>query len=93
MNWQSGITERSPVIMESHNPVVCSPLIHTYSIVARDAETGQLGVAVQSHYFSVGSVVPWAEAGVGAVATQRMTDPAYGKLGLDLTRAGRGYYR
>ncbi len=46
------------------------PLAHTYSIVARDPATGQLGVAVQSHYFSVGSVVPWAEAGVGAVATQ-----------------------
>ncbi len=76
--------------MDSHNPAVRSPLIHTYSIVARDAETGQLGVAVQSHYFSVGSVVPWAEAGVGAVATQSMTDPAYGKLGLDLMRAGRG---
>ncbi len=65
------------------------PLVHTYSIVARDAETGQLGVAVQSHYFSVGSVVAWAEAGVGAVATQSIADPAYGKLGLDLMRAGR----
>ena len=42
----------------------------TYSIVARDPETGRLGVAVQSHWFSVGSVVSWAEAGVGAVATQ-----------------------
>ncbi len=44
--------------------------VHTYSIVARDPATGELGVAVQSHWFSVGSVVPWAEAGVGAVATQ-----------------------
>ena len=42
--------------------------VSTYSIVARDAATGQLGVAVQSHWFSVGAVVPWAEAGVGAVA-------------------------
>ncbi len=42
-----------------------SPLAHTYSIVARDASTGEMGVAVQSHYFSVGPVVPWAEAGVG----------------------------
>jgi uncharacterized Ntn-hydrolase superfamily protein len=64
-------------------------LAHTYSIVARDPGTGQLGVAVQSHYFSVGSVVTWAEAGVGAVATQSFADPAYGKLGLDLMRAGK----
>jgi uncharacterized Ntn-hydrolase superfamily protein len=63
------------------------PLVHTYSIVARDPETGQLGVAVQSHYFAAGSVVTWAEAGVGAVATQASADPAYGKLGLDLMRA------
>jgi len=59
-------------------------LVHTYSIVARDPDTGQLGVAVQSHYFAAGSVVTWAEAGVGAVATQASADPAYGKLGLDL---------
>src|SRR5437899_756307 len=61
----------------------------TYSIVARDPSTGHLGVAVQSHYFSVGSVVTWAEAGVGAVATQSFVDPSYGKLGLDLMRTGR----
>lgn len=63
--------------------------VHTYSIVARDPATGQLGVAVQSHWFSVGSVVPWAEAGVGAVATQSLVDPTYGPLGLQLMRAGR----
>lgn len=63
--------------------------VHTYSIVARDPETGQIGVAVQSHWFSVGSSVPWAEAGVGAVATQSFIDPSYGKLGLDLMRAGK----
>jgi uncharacterized Ntn-hydrolase superfamily protein len=63
--------------------------VHTYSIVARDAATGQFGVAVQSHWFSVGSIVPWAEAGVGAVATQSFVDPSYGKLGLDLMRAGK----
>ena len=63
--------------------------VHTYSIVARDARTGELGVAVQSHWFSVGTSVAWAEAGVGAVATQSFIDPAYGKLGLDLMRAGR----
>jgi uncharacterized Ntn-hydrolase superfamily protein len=63
--------------------------VHTYSIVARDAKTGELGVAVQSHWFSVGSGVPWAEAGVGAVATQSFIDPSYGPLGLSLMRAGR----
>ncbi len=63
--------------------------VHTFSIVARDASTGELGVAVQSHAFSVGSGVSWAEAGVGAVATQSFIDPAYGPLGLDLMRAGR----
>jgi len=63
--------------------------VHTYSIVARDAKTGELGVAVQSHWFSVGSGVPWAEAGVGAVATQSFIDPSYGPLGLALMRAGR----
>jgi len=61
----------------------------TYSIVARDATTGELGVAVQSHYFATGSVVTWAEPGVGAVATQAMADPGYGPLGLDLMRAGK----
>jgi uncharacterized Ntn-hydrolase superfamily protein len=61
--------------------------VHTYSIVARDPQTGELGVAVQSHWFSVGQLVPWAEAGVGAVATQSFVDPSYGKLGLDLMRA------
>jgi len=63
--------------------------VHTYSIVARDPETGQMGVAVQSHWFSVGSVVAWAEAGVGAVATQSLVEVSYGPLALDLLRAGR----
>jgi uncharacterized Ntn-hydrolase superfamily protein len=63
--------------------------VHTFSIVARDPSTGELGVAVQSHWFSVGATVPWAEAGVGAVATQSFVDPSYGKLGLDLMRAGK----
>jgi uncharacterized Ntn-hydrolase superfamily protein len=76
-------------MMSSFDQAIRSPLAHTYSIVARDPETGQLGVAVQSHYFAVGSLVPWAEAGVGAVATQSFVDPAYGKVGLDLMRAGR----
>ncbi len=63
--------------------------VSTYSIVARDPATGELGVAVQSHWFSVGAVVPWAEAGAGAVATQSLVDPAYGPLGLSLMRMGR----
>jgi uncharacterized Ntn-hydrolase superfamily protein len=63
--------------------------VHTFSIVARDPATGQMGVAVQSHWFAVGQVVPWAEAGVGAIATQSFVDPTYGKLGLDLLRAGK----
>jgi len=64
------------------------PLVHTYSIVARDATTGELGVAVQSHWFSVGSIVTWAEAGVGAIATQSFVNPAYGPRGLDLMKSG-----
>ncbi len=63
--------------------------VHTYSIVARDSVTGDLGVAVQSHWFSVGTVVSWAEAGVGAVATQSLAEISYGPLGLDLMRAGK----
>lgn len=60
----------------------------TYSIVARDATTGELGVAVQSHFFNVGPVVPWVEAGVGAVATQSFVDPSYGPRGLAAMRGG-----
>jgi uncharacterized Ntn-hydrolase superfamily protein len=61
----------------------------TYSLVARDPETGDVGVAVQSHFFSVGSVVSWAEPGVGAVATQSFVEVSYGPRGLELMRAGR----
>lgn len=62
--------------------------VSTYSIVARDPATGNLGVAVQSHWFSVGSAVPWAEAGVGAVATQSFVEISYGPLGLEAMRSG-----
>ena len=62
--------------------------VATFSIVARDPATGELGVAVQSHWFSVGSVVPWAEAGVGAVATQSFVEPSYGPKGLALMKQG-----
>jgi uncharacterized Ntn-hydrolase superfamily protein len=62
----------------------------TYSIVARDARTGELGVAVQSHWFSVGPIVPWARAGVGAVATQANVEVAYGPRALELLGVGAG---
>lgn len=61
----------------------------TYSIVARDPETGELGAAVQSHYFGTGRLVTWAEAGVGAVVTQSVPDVAYGPHGLDRMREGQ----
>ncbi|RMH64842.1 MAG: DUF1028 domain-containing protein [Calditrichaeota bacterium] len=63
--------------------------VHTYSIVARDSVTGELGVAVQSHWFQVGNSVTWAEAGVGVVATQSFIEISYGPLGLELMRAGK----
>ena len=63
--------------------------VATYSIVARDPATGELGVAVQSHWFGVGAIVAFAEAGIGAVATQSFVDPSYGPLGIELMRAGR----
>jgi len=65
------------------------PLANTFSIVARDPQTGCLGVAVQSHWFSVGPTVAWAEAGVGAVATQALAEVSYGPLGLALMKAGK----
>lgn len=71
-----------PVAQKPSMPVA------TFSIVARDPATGDLGVAVQSHWFSVGSVVPWAEAGVGAVATQSFVEPSYGPKGLALMKQG-----
>jgi uncharacterized Ntn-hydrolase superfamily protein len=62
----------------------------TYSIVARDPETGEVGVAVQSHWFSVGPLCAWTRAGVGAVATQSVVEPAYGPNALDLLQEGTG---
>lgn len=62
--------------------------VSTYSIVARDPATGEMGVAVQSHWYSVGSIVSWAEAGVGAVATQSFVEASYGPLGLAAMRNG-----
>ena len=65
-----------------------NPLVHTYSIVAIDSETGEMGVAVQSHWFQVGPIVAWGKAGVGVVATQSFVDPAYGPKGLALMEQG-----
>jgi uncharacterized Ntn-hydrolase superfamily protein len=64
------------------------PLAHTYSIVARDERTGEMGVGVQSHWFSVGTTVSWAEAGAGAVATQSFVNKSFGPRGLELLRKG-----
>jgi uncharacterized Ntn-hydrolase superfamily protein len=72
---------------EALAPVTGRP-VHTYSIVARDPESGQMGVAVQSHWFSVGSLVPWAQAGVGAIATQSFVEVRYGVSGLELMASG-----
>lgn len=66
-----------------------APFAHTYSIVAVDSATGEIGAAVQSHWFSVGSIVIWAEAGVGAVATQSFVNPSFGPRGLELMKAGK----
>lgn len=65
-----------------------NPFVHTYSIVAQDPETGEMGVAVQSHWFSVGSIVAWGEAGVGVVATQSFVNPSFGPRGLELMKSG-----
>jgi uncharacterized Ntn-hydrolase superfamily protein len=65
------------------------PLAHTFSIVARDPQTGEMGVAVQSHWFSVGSLVAWGEAGVGVVATQSFVNPSFGQRGLELLKTGK----
>ena len=80
--WQANAQENDPPATSGLRPV------HTYSIVARDPDTGQLGVAVQSHWFSVGSLVAWAESGVGAVATQSFIEVRYGVAGLELMRTG-----
>src|SRR5438309_1211824 len=75
-------------ILSAQNYRIAEPLAHTFSIVARDPITGEMGVAVQSHWFSVGTSVSWAEAGVGAVATQSFTNKSFGIRGLNLLRNG-----
>jgi len=63
--------------------------LNTFSIVARDELSGQMGVAVQSHWFAVGALCPWAEAGVGVIATQSMVEVSYGPQGLELLKKGK----
>lgn len=73
----------------AQNQKPSDPLAHTYSIVARDAKTGEMAVAVQSHWFSVGTAVSWGEAGVGVVATQSFTNKSFGLRGLELLKEGK----
>ena len=79
-------------VLAAQQPVTAPPhlekLAHTYSIVAWDSATGDLGVAVQSKFPNVGGIVPWGRAGVGAVATQSLANTAYGERGLDLGARG-----
>lgn len=77
-----------PSHSDERRPVFKPPTVSTFSIVAIDPANGDLGVAVASRYFSVGSVVPWALAGVGAVATQANVNVGYGPRGIDLLREG-----
>lgn len=65
------------------------PFAHTFSIIARDPQTGEMAVGVQSHWFSVGTAVPWGEAGVGVVATQSFVNKSYGPKGLELMKQGK----
>jgi uncharacterized Ntn-hydrolase superfamily protein len=80
----SPLTAQQPIAAPSH----LQKLAHTYSIVAYDSATGDLGVAVQSKFPNVGGIVPWGRAGVGAVATQSLGNTAYGERGLDLIAQG-----
>jgi uncharacterized Ntn-hydrolase superfamily protein len=73
-------------IMFAQKTFYSEPFAHTYSIVARDSETGEMGVAVQSHWFSVGSIVAWGEAGVGVIATQSFVNVSFGPRGLALLK-------
>lgn len=83
------------ILLLLFSPVIWSqtfydaPFAHTYSIVAVDSGTGEIGAAVQSHWFSVGSIVAWAEAGVGAVATQSFVNVSFGPRGLELLKEGK----
>jgi uncharacterized Ntn-hydrolase superfamily protein len=83
-SYQSPLIAQQPVTIPRH----AAKLAHTYSIVAYDSATGDLGVVVQSKFPNVGGIVPWGRAGVGAVATQSLGNTAYGERGLDLIAQG-----
>ncbi len=87
----NGLRAQTPVVPADGPPFSVygrEPLAHTFSIVARDSATGEMGIAVQSHWFSVGTVVSWAEAGVGVVATQSFVNKSFGLRGLALLKSG-----
>lgn len=73
---------------KGYSQVYKDQFVHTFSIVARDSKTGEMAVAVQSHWFAVGTSVAWGRSGVGVVATQSFINPAYGPEGLDLMEKG-----
>jgi len=83
-SYFSPLTSQQPIVAPSH----LQKLAHTYSIVAYDSSTGDLGVAVQSKFPNVGGIVPWGRTGVGAVATQSLSNTDYGERGLDLMAQG-----
>ena len=76
-------------MIKYNNDIEREPFTHTYSIVARDASTGEMGVGVQSHYFSVGSIVSWGESGIGVVATQSLVNASFGLRGLGFLKQGK----
>jgi uncharacterized Ntn-hydrolase superfamily protein len=78
----------SNLLLSQHN-FYSDLFAHTYSIVARDPQTGEMGVAVQSHWFSVGSIVGWGESGVGVIATQSFVNVSFGPRGLELLKQGK----
>ncbi len=78
----------SSISIYAQNSFYSDSFAHTFSIVARDTITGEMGVAVQSHWFSVGTIVSWGEAGVGVVATQSFVNPSFGPRGLALLKQG-----
>jgi uncharacterized Ntn-hydrolase superfamily protein len=82
--FSTDLAAQQPIRPPSH----LQKLAHTYSIVAWDSVTGDLGVAVQSKFPNVGGIVPWAQAGIGAVATQSLGNTAYGERGLELLAQG-----
>ena len=82
------LTPYSSLLTAQAPPSHFKKLAHTYSIVAYDSVTGDLGVAVQSKFPNVGGIVPWARSGIGAVATQSLGNTAYGELGLELIAQG-----